>query len=72
MSDQLAMLTISGRVLCDVVLDAGRGNTQLALCLDEACLYVHSLISKGVHRGTHIALMSVNSHYSGVNFEVVR
>ena len=38
MSDQLAALTILGRVLCDVVLGAGRGNAQLALHLDEARL----------------------------------
>ena len=30
-----------------------------------------SLISKGFHRGTLAALMSVSSHYNSVNFEVI-
>lgn len=30
-----------------------------------------SLISKGVQCGTHAALMSVGSHYGGINFDVV-
>ena len=38
MGDQLAVLTISGRALCDVMLDAGWAYAQLALRLDVARL----------------------------------
>ena len=38
MGDQLAVLTISGWALCDVVLGAGWANAQLALRLDVARL----------------------------------
>jgi len=53
------------------VLGAGRGSAQLSLRLDEARLHVDSLISKGAHRGAHAALVSVGSHYSGVDFEII-
>jgi hypothetical protein len=32
---------------------------------------VDSLISEGVHHGAHATLVSVGSHYSGVDFEVI-
>ena len=38
MGGQLAVLTISGWALCDVMLGAGWGNAQLALRLDEVRL----------------------------------
>ena len=53
------------------MLGAGRGSAQLPLCLDEARLHVDSLISKGFHHGTLATLMSVGSHYNGIDFEVV-
>ena len=71
MDNQLAMLTASGWALCEVMLDAGRGSAQLPLCLDEARLHVDSLISKGFHHGTLATLMSVGSHYNGIDFEVI-
>ena len=71
MSDQLAALTVSGRVLCDVLLGANRGNIQLVLCLDEAHLRVDPLIIKGVHCGIHTALTSIGSHHGGIDFDVV-
>ena len=30
-----------------------------------------SLISEGVHRGAHVALTSVGSHYGGVDFDAI-
>jgi hypothetical protein len=38
MAAQLVMLTASGRALYDVMLGINWGDTQLALCLDEAHL----------------------------------
>ena len=32
---------------------------------------MNSLISKGFHHGALVALMSVGSHYNGVDFEIV-
>jgi hypothetical protein len=55
----LAALTSSGQALCDAVLGVGRGSAQLSLHLDEACLHVDSLISKGVCHGTHATLWGV-------------
>jgi hypothetical protein len=40
--------------------------------LDEACFQVDSLISKGVHCGTLVALTSVSLHYGGINFDAIR
>jgi hypothetical protein len=72
MDNQLAALTTSGRVLCNIVLGASRGSAQLAPCLDEARLQVDSLISEGVRRGAHATLMLVGSHNGGVNFDAAR
>lgn len=71
MNDQLAALTTSGRALCDVVLGTGRGNAQLALHLDNACLQVDPLIFEGARCGAHATLTLVGSHYGGVNFDAV-
>lgn len=71
MDNQLAALTASGRAPCDVVLGTGRWSAQLAPRLDKACLQVDSLISKWVHRGAHVALTSVGSHYGGVDFNAI-
>lgn len=68
---QLVTLTISGRALYDVVLSTDWGDTQLALCLDEACHQVDPLISKGVHCCVHVALTLVRLHYDDVNFDAV-
>lgn len=53
------------------MLGGGRGSAQLSLHLDEACLHVDSLISKGVRHGAHAALVLIGSHYGGVDFEVI-
>ena len=53
------------------MLGAGRGSAQLTLHLDKAHLRMDSLISEGVCRGAHAALVSVGSHYGGVDFKVV-
>jgi len=53
------------------VLVAGRGDAQLALCLDEALPPCGPLISEGIHYGIDIALTSVDSHYIGVDFDAV-
>jgi hypothetical protein len=53
------------------VLGTDQGSAQLSLRLDEAHLHVDSLISKGVHRGTHVTLVLVGSHYGGVDFKVI-
>ena len=71
MDNQLAALTASGWALCDVVLDIGQGDGQLALCLNEAHLLVDPLIAEGIHYGKHVALMSVGSHYGGIDFDAV-
>ena len=71
MDNQLAVLTASRWILCDVVLGTGQGSAQLASHLDEARLQVDSLISEGVRQGAHTALMSVGLHYGGVDFEAV-
>ena len=71
MDNQLAALTASIWALYEVVLGAGRGSALLPLCHDEARLHVDSLISEGFRHGALAALMSVGSHYNGVDFEVV-
>lgn len=68
---ELAALTSSGRVMCDVMLCADRGSTQLALRLDEAHHRVDLLISVGVRSGVLAALTSVGSHYDGVDYDAV-
>ena len=50
---------------------AGRGNTQLVLCLDESCLQVDPLISEGIRCDVHTTLTSVDLHYGGIDFDVV-
>ena len=54
------------------MLGTGRGSAQLSLRLDEAHLHVDSLIFEGAHRGAHAALVSIGSHYDGVDFIVIR
>jgi hypothetical protein len=71
MDNQLVVMTTSGWALCDVVLGAGQGSPQLVPHLDEAHFHVDSLISEGVHCGTHAALMLVNLHYGSIDFDVV-
>ena len=71
MDTLLVVLTSSGRALCDVMLGAVQGNAQLVPHLDEACLHVDSLISKGVCRGAHAALTSVGSYYGDNDFDAV-
>jgi hypothetical protein len=39
--------------------------------LDEAHLHGDSLISEGVCHGALAALMSVGSHYGGINFDAI-
>ena len=53
------------------MLGVDRGSALLPLRLDEVYLHVDSLISKGFCRGALVALTSVESHYNGVDFEVV-
>jgi hypothetical protein len=71
MDNQLAAMTASGWALCNVLLGAGRGSSQLVPHLDEAHFQVDSLISKGVRYGTHATLMLVSSHYGSIDFDVV-
>ena len=71
MDNQLVALTTSGQALCDVMHSAGRGNTQLVLCLDESCLQVDPPISKGIRCDVHTTLTSVDSHYGGIDFDAV-
>ena len=57
--------------MCDVVLGAGQGSTQLALRLVEARHQVDPLVSARVHSGVLAALMSVVSHYEGIDYDAV-
>lgn len=54
------------------MLGASWGSAQLILCLDEAHLHTDSLISEGACHGDHAALVSVGSHYNGVDFKIIR
>lgn len=69
MAADLAALTIPAQAVCDVMLGAGRADSQLALCLDEA--RHRCLISEGIHSGVLAALTSIGSHYNGVDFDAV-
>ena len=53
------------------MLGTGSGNAQLSLHLDKARHHVDSLISEGARRGAHAALVSVGSHYCGVDFKII-
>ena len=64
-------LTASTQALCNTLLGVDRGNAQLALHLDKARLQVGPLISEGIHYGVPSTLMSVGSHYDGIDFEAV-
>lgn len=68
---ELVALTISRRAMCDVMLDAGRVDTQLTLHLDEARHRVDLLISEGIRSGVLATLMLVGSHYDSVDFDAV-
>jgi hypothetical protein len=57
--------------MCDVVLDAGGGNAQLALRLDEAHHRVDLLIFEGIHSIVLAALMLIGSHYDGMDYNAV-
>ena len=58
---ELMALTNSGQAMCDVMLGASQGSTQLALCLDEAHHQVDPLVSAGVGSSVLAALTSVGS-----------
>lgn len=68
---ELAALTNSRWAMCDVILGAGQGSTQLALRLDEPRHQVDVLISEGVHSSVLIALTSVGSHCDNVDYDAV-
>jgi hypothetical protein len=53
------------------MLSAGRGSAQVVPRLHEARLQVDSLIFEGVHQGVLVTLMSVGSHYGGVDFDAI-
>ena len=53
------------------MLGASRGNAKLVFRLDEVCLQVDPLISKGIHCGVHAALTLVGLHYDSIDFDVV-
>ena len=68
---ELMALTNSGQAMCDVMLGASQGSTQLALCLDEAHKQVDPLVSAGVGSSVLAALTSVGSHYEGVDYDAM-
>ena len=68
---ELMVLTSSGQAMCDVVLGASQGCAQLALRLDEARYRVDPLVSTGVRSGVLMALMTVGSHYEGIDYDAM-
>ena len=57
--------------MCDVMLGADQGSAQLALHLDEARHWVDPLVSTGVRSGVLMALMTVGSHYEGIDYDAM-
>jgi hypothetical protein len=64
-------LTSSRQALCDVVLGTGRGSTQLALRLNEACRQVDPLVSTRVHSGVDYDAVGKDTRSKNSNTEIL-